>query len=85
MGWAWQTFISEATAAIVAHNDIQRKWLLVLVDVINAIVVCTISGYVLLYFEKAKPGISSNNGNGGSGSGGDKSGRGSDGLETPLL
>ena len=84
MGWAWQQFISDATAAIIAHDDIGRQWLLVLVDVITALIVCTISGYVLLFFEIDKQPSGKHHSD-GSGTGKKTKGNSLESLEAPLL
>lgn len=52
VGWAWQQFISNCTTSVIASDQVARKWLLVLVDVLTAVVICYLGGFALLYFEK---------------------------------
>lgn len=52
VGWAWQQFISNCTTSVIASDEVARKWLLVLVDVLTAVFICYTGGIVLLYFEK---------------------------------
>ncbi len=67
VGWAWQEFISDATSAVISTDNVDRKWLLVLIAVLNALIVCYLGGKAVLYFEQkpAEDAQSNSTGSGG--------------------
>jgi hypothetical protein len=75
VGWAWQVFISTATSAVISTDNIDRKWLLVLVDLLNAAIVCYLGGSLIAYLGRSaarekERNKKNKNVNGGSGRGG---------------
>lgn len=79
MGWAWQEFISTAASAVISSDNVDRKWLLVLVDVLMAVLVCWLCGKATLHFKHPAAGADAQHGSSRAGNNSTSS------LEAPLL